>query len=78
MRRDDFSASDSLKCVTSAGLGLDGRMYRMMRQVEEERLLPGMIDDLDRLVGQPVGEIFAVLAIFQVRHVAKRPENCPL
>ena len=50
---------------------LDGRVHRMVGEVNEKRPVARLVDHLHGLVGEPVGEVFAGLPELQVRHVAK-------
>ena len=42
-----------------------------MSEVEEERLVAGVIDDLDRFISETIGQVFARFAELEMRHVAK-------
>jgi len=52
------------------GFALDGRMHVIERQLEKERLLRlTLLDEFDRLAGEAVAEVFALLpACDQSRH----------
>ena len=46
-------------------LGLDGRVYGVVREIEEERPLARLVDHAQRFVGEPVGQVLAGLAEFE-------------
>ena len=48
-------------------LRLNGRMYGVMRKIQEERLVLIGLNKLARLCAQPIGEILTLLRIHQVR-----------
>jgi hypothetical protein len=48
-------------------------MDGMVAKIEEERLVPSLVHDLKRLVGQAVGQILAFVAKFEVRHISELP-----
>ena len=59
-------AALALYFSTSSGLAWMGRVHRVMREVEQERLPAGARDELQRLVGQPVGQVLALRPVGQV------------
>ena len=52
-------------------LRFDRRVRRVVREVQEERLVTRVVDHLDRFVGQPIGQILARLTELQMRHIAE-------
>ena len=52
-------------------LALDRRVRTVMPQVEEERPVPRRIDQLDRLIGEPVGQVFTRLPHSESRHISE-------
>ena len=61
----------ALKMADIGGLGFDWRVRRVMGQIEKKRLVARSVDDAERLVCQPVGEILAWPAEVEVGHVTK-------
>ena len=70
--RDELgTATRQLRCLGLVfgghpGLGLHGVVHRIMRQIEEKGLVFGVLDKLQRLVGQPVVQVFAGRPVGQV------------
>ncbi len=55
------------------GLRLERRVDRVVRQGEKEGPVPVPLDEVERHVGQPVGEIRALRVPFEVGHIGDGP-----
>ena len=62
-----FGRFFGLVLLLEFGLGLNRGMYRIMSQIEEEGLVLVGFDELACLDTQPVGQVFALFLVFQIR-----------
>ena len=53
------------------GLAFDWSVNRVIAEIQKERLVFYLVDNPDRLVREPVGQVFALAAEFEMGHVAE-------